>query len=64
MLKCTHADCNHSWMQVLLPTLTVVDTCPVCEEEAEMDEEIKTNAVSQQNEDKARYYNRTYGDEI
>ena len=64
MMRCTHKSCGHSWLQILLPEHTRVDTCPVCEEEEAEADEKRMNSVREQDEAKAKYYNEKYGDSL
>jgi hypothetical protein len=61
MMLCTHTECGHSWVQIILPSDTTVDSCPVCEEEAEEIEKQNTLERIRENYYKARYYNQKYG---
>ncbi len=62
MIRCTHTTCGHSWLQILLPQHTRVDTCPVCEEEEEEREQAITADLLRQDRAKERYYNLKYGE--
>ena len=64
MIRCTHSACGHSWLQILLPAHTKVDTCPLCEEEDEEADEERLRSVREQDEAKAKYYHEKYGDPL
>lgn len=64
MLRCSHRACGHSWLQILLPAHTRVDTCPLCEEDDEEAEAERRESMRQDDKGKAQYYNEKYGDPL
>jgi len=61
VLKVTHTTCGHQWSQIILPGLTEVCTCPVCEElEAEHDAAFQAQLLRDNDNDQKRLEEDTH----